>query len=233
MAIIRNSSKDKYTVIDNNILKNKHLSLKARGLLVTLLSLPDNWEFSENGLEKIFNDGITSIRTALKQLEEQGYLKRKQLKDDKGKFTGNEWIVIENPLLENPITDNPVSENHTQLNTNISNTYKDNICSSLTEDFDKLWKIYPRKDGKNQAFNHYKAWINGKSYAGKTEKLTNEEMWYAIRIYQCNIKKNKIEKQYIKMGSTFFNEAIFEYANYYRENPVGWQNKIKEILENE
>ena len=58
-------------------------------------------------------------------------------------------------------------------------------------------------------------------------------MWYAIRIYQCNIKKNKIEKQYIKMGSTFFNEAIFEYANYYRENSVGWQNKIKEILENE
>ena len=58
-------------------------------------------------------------------------------------------------------------------------------------------------------------------------------MWYAIRIYQCNIKKNKIEKQYIKMGSTFFNEAIFEYANSYRENPVGWQNKIKEILESE
>lgn len=233
MAIIRNNSKDRYTVIDNKILKNKHLSLKARGLLVTLLSLPDNWEFSENGLEKIFNDGITSIRTALKQLEEQGYLKRKQLKDDKGKFKGNEWIVIENPLLENPITDNPISENHTQLNTNISNTNKDNICSSLAEDFDKLWKIYPRKDGKNQAFNHYKAWINGKSYAGKTEKLTNPEMWYAIRIYQCNIKKNKTEKQYIKMGSTFFNEAIYEYASYYKENPQGWEKKIKEILENE
>ena len=109
----------------------------------------------------------------------------------------------------------------------------DNICSSLAEDFNKLWKIYPRKDGKNQAFNHYKAWINGKAYAGKKEKLTNEQMWYAIRIYQCYIKINKTEKQYIKMGSTFFNEAIFQYASYYRENPIGWRNKIKEILENE
>jgi hypothetical protein len=116
---------------------------------------------------------------------------------------------------------------------NIDNNINNNICSSLAEDFDKLWKIYPRKDGKNQAFNHYKAWINGKSYAGKIEKLTNPEMWYAIRIYQCNIKLNKIEKQYIKMGSTFFNEAIYEYASYYKENPQGWEKKIKEILENE
>lgn len=104
---------------------------------------------------------------------------------------------------------------------------------NLANDFEKLWQIYPRKNGKNNAFLHYKSWIKGKEYAGKKQKLTNEEMWYAIRIYQCDIKKNNTDKQYIKMGSTFFNEAIYEYANYYRSNPEGWKVKIKEILESE
>lgn len=146
-------------------------------------------------------------------------------------ITDKGYSILQNGQMDLPQKANGSAENVKPIPD--INTNKNNICSSLAEDFNKLWKIYPRKDGKNQAFNHYKAWINGKSYAGKTEKLTNPEMWYAIRIYQCNIKKNKTEKQYIKMGSTFFNEAIYEYASYYRENPQGWEKKIKEILENE
>ena len=101
MAIIRNTNKNRYTVVDNNILKNKQLSLKARGLLVTLLSLPDNWEFSENGLEEIFNDGITTIRSSLKELEKNGYLKRNKLRNEKGQFNC-EWNIYETPTLEKP-----------------------------------------------------------------------------------------------------------------------------------
>lgn len=82
----------------------------------------------------------------------------------------------------------------------------------LADNFDKIWKIYPRKDGKNTAFNHYKTWLKGKKYAGRTVKLTNKQMWYATKKYANLIEKNKIEKQYIKMGSTFFNEAIMEYV---------------------
>lgn len=210
MAIIRNTNKDKYTVIHNEIFKDKTLSLKARGMLTTLLSLPDNWEFNENGLEQIFNDGITAIRTSLKELEKKGYLQRKQVRDEKGHFKSNNWIVYETPILENPSTDNPILENHTQLNTNILNT--NNICSSLADNFDKIWQLYPRKDGKNTAFNHYKSWLKGKQYAGRTIKLTNRQMWLATKKYADYIKENKVEKQYIKMGSTFFNEAIMEYV---------------------
>lgn len=223
MAIIRNNNKEKFTVIDNNIFKNKKLSLKGRGLLTTLLSLPDNWEFNENGLEQIFNDGLTTIRSSIKELEKNGYLKRNQLRDDKGKFLKNDWIIsetplIESPLLENPTTDNPILENDTQLNTNILNTNniyspsEDNSLKELADNFDKIWKLYPRKDGKNTAFNHYKAWLKGKTYAGRTIKLTNKQMWYATKKYADLVEKEKKEKQYIKMGSTFFNESIMEYV---------------------
>ncbi len=105
------------------------------------------------------------------------------------------------------------------------NTYNkhNNICSSdderdsllvLAEDFDKIWDIYPRKDGKNTAFKHYKAWLSGKKYAGRTVKLTNKAMWLAVKKYADLMEQNKTDKQYIKMGSTFFNEAIMEYVEW-------------------
>lgn len=230
MIIVRNKSKEKYTVVDNNIFKNKELSLKARGMITTLLSLPDNWEFSENGLEHIFNDGLTTIKSSLKELEKNGYLVRKQVRDNKGRFLKNDWTIYEIPLLEKPLvekptTDKPITENDTQLNTNILNTNNINICPSddeqvksssiekeLAENFEKIWNLYPRKEGKNSAFNHYKAWLKGKKYAGKTVKLTNRQMWFATKKYANSIEKNKTERQYVKMGSTFFNEAIMEYV---------------------
>lgn len=224
MAILRNVNKGKYTVIDNNILNNKDLSLKARGMLVTLLSLPDNWEFSENGLEHMFKDKQTSIRSALHELEESKYLIRNKLRNNKGQFV-TEWIISEAPLVNQPV--NKIHggksdvENRPQLNTNIK-YLNNNICPSedahnlslteLADNFDKIWKLYPRKDGKNTAFNHYKSWLNGKKYAGRTIKLTNRQMWFATKKYADLIVKEKVEKQYIKMGSTFFNEAIMEYV---------------------
>ena len=75
-------------------------------------------------------------------------------------------------------------------------------------------ELYPRKESKNSAFNHYKAWLNGKKYAGKKIKLTNKQMWYATKKYAEEVKKEKKEKQFIKQGSTFFNEAIMEYVDF-------------------
>lgn len=223
MAIIRNKSKECFTVISNNIFKDKSLSLKGRGMLVTLLSLPDNWEFSENGLEKIFNDGITAIRSALKELEEKGYLLRTKHRNEKGQFY-SEWMIFETSTSENPHWKNrggkTDSDNHTQLNTNIKEV--NNICPSkdeqdsslkeLADNFNKIWDIYPRKEGKNDAFNHYKAWLRGKEYAGKKIKLTNKQMWFAVKEYADLMRKNRTERQFIKMGSTFFNGTIMEYV---------------------
>lgn len=118
--------------------------------------------------------------------------------------------------------DKNVQYNNTFNNTNIScpsdaeqqsfDFPKTDLEENLAEDFEKIWEIYPRKDGKNTAFNHYKAWLKGKKYAGKTVKLTNRQMWFAVDKYAKEIELEKKEKRFIKMGSTFFNEAIMEYV---------------------
>ena len=89
MAILRKCNKEKYTTILHSITTDTRLSLKDLGLLVKLLSLPDNWNFSEKGLEQILEqDGQVSIRTAIKNLEKCGYLKRVRVRGEKEK-----WLV--------------------------------------------------------------------------------------------------------------------------------------------
>lgn len=127
MAKVTVKKEQNYTIISNDIFKDTRLSFKAKGLLTTMLSCPPNWNYTIEGLSKISKDGKASIRSALAELEEFGYLERKQLRDEKGSFTDLEYIVYEkpkteNPISENPTTDNPISENRTQLNTNKSNT---------------------------------------------------------------------------------------------------------------
>ena len=126
MAKVTVKKEQNYTVISNDIFKDTRLSFKAKGLLTTMLSCPPNWNYTIEGLSKISKDGKASIRSALAELEEFGYLERKQLRNEKGSFTDLEYVVYEkpkteNPISENPTTDNPISENRTQLNTNKSN----------------------------------------------------------------------------------------------------------------
>lgn len=123
MAVLRNPNRNKFTVVDNYALQDENLSLKARGLLVTMLSLPDNWQFSENGLCSIFQkDGQASIRSGLKELEENGYMVRTRKRDNLGRVSSVEWTICDYPHLENPSVVNPNLENLPQLNTNKSNT---------------------------------------------------------------------------------------------------------------
>lgn len=125
MAILRNDSRNQYTVVNHSILRDNRLSLKGLGLLVRLLSLPDNWDFSEKGLMAILSqDGQTSIRTGLKELENLGYLTRERTRGEKGQILDVVWTIretpkkIENPQLENQSMDNASLENHLQSNIN-------------------------------------------------------------------------------------------------------------------
>ena len=164
MAILRNASRGKYTVLNNGIFRDENLSAKSLGILAKMLSLPDNWEFSETGLCSIFKkDGRDSIRSGLKELEENGYLVRSRIRDDSGKLTSVEWTVsdrpmFEKPMLENPMLENPMLENRTQYNTKEYNT-KEFItkdippispkgktdCSDL---FNQFWTAYPKHIAK-------------------------------------------------------------------------------------
>ena len=98
-----------FTIISSNILRDENLSIRDRGLLCTLLSLPDNWEFSIIGLTKILPDGKDTIRASLQRLEKLGYLKRVQAKDSAGKFTGYDYQLSDTPShnIATPETSTP------------------------------------------------------------------------------------------------------------------------------
>ena len=104
----------------NHHLRNTELSLKAKGLLTLMLSLPDNWDYTTKGLSCICKDGIDSINATIKELETSGYLIRRRIRNDKGQLTTTEYTIFEKPQKvdtkdvppkrENPILDNPMLE---------------------------------------------------------------------------------------------------------------------------
>ena len=146
MPVFRVEKTNSYTVMSNHHLRNPDLTLKAKGLLSLMLSLPENWDYTLKGLSCICRENVDAIRTAVWELEKAGYITRRQGRDEKGKMTAIEYTIYEfpqppkpqQPVLENPISDNPtteipVSENTTQLNkdrstkdllnTDVSSTY--------------------------------------------------------------------------------------------------------------
>ena len=151
MAVFRVERNTGYTVMSNHHLRNKELSLKAKGLLSQMLSLPEDWDYTLAGLSYINRESIDAIRTAVWELEKAGYITRRQGRDEKGKMTAIEYTIYEqpqppeldcpvlekptadNPILENPTTDNPTSENPTQLNKDRSRTNLSKKEKSITD----------------------------------------------------------------------------------------------------
>ena len=140
MAIFRINKEINYTTIDNNIFKNKNLSYRATGLLTTMLSLPDNWDFTEMGLVALKKESRETIRKTLKELEECGYLIRTRNRDEKGRLTDTTYDIYETPMSKKPMLDKPMLENYTQLNTNKINNlnnkyiYKGNFKKPTLEE---------------------------------------------------------------------------------------------------
>ena len=145
MAVFRVERNKGYTVMSNHHLRNKELSLKAKGLLSQMLSLPEDWDYTLAGLSHINRESIDAIRTAVWELEKAGYILRRQGRDEKGKMTAIEYTIYEQPqpmlenpipgkpMLENPTTDNPTSENPTQLNKDRSRTNLSKKEKSITD----------------------------------------------------------------------------------------------------
>lgn len=138
---IRDETGGNFTVIHNTILQDPSISYKAKGLFVDMLSLPDDWVFTVRGMVKRSTDGRDSITSALKELEDAGYIRRKQNREN-GKFSANEYVIIETPSMGEPSTGNPSAEKSetitplagnpctdkpTLLNTNILSTIDNQI----------------------------------------------------------------------------------------------------------
>ena len=140
MAVFRVERNSGYTVISNHHLRNKELTLKAKGLLSQMLSLPEDWDYTLAGLSHINRESIDAIRTAVWELEKAGYILRRQGRDEKGKMTAIEYTIYEQPqpMLENPIPgkpmlENPITDNPTQLNKDRSRTDLPKKEKSITD----------------------------------------------------------------------------------------------------
>ena len=136
MSVFRVEKTKGYTVMSNHHLRNHTLSLKAKGLLSQMLSLPDDWDYTLQGLAQINKESIDAIREAVRELERAGYIKRSRERDERGCLRGTVYTIYEqphaeptpeeptqekpaldNPTLEKPMLDFPTLENPMQLNT--------------------------------------------------------------------------------------------------------------------
>lgn len=128
MAVFRVERTQNYTIMSNYHLRDKSISLKAKGLLSQMLSLPEDRDYTLTGLAKINQEGKDAIRAAVVELERAGYIYRCQTVDKTGKFSGNEYIIRERPVpvppaglssalpsSENPTTEYPAAEKSTQI----------------------------------------------------------------------------------------------------------------------
>ena len=143
MAVFRVEKTKDFTIMSNYHLRDKNLSLKAKGLLSQMLSLPEDWDYTLAGLAHINKESKDAIRTTILELEKAGYITRHQTTTEGGRFGSNEYVIRERPLPHEPLTENPttvdpqtaapLTENPTQLNTNSSKTDKEKTELSSTD----------------------------------------------------------------------------------------------------
>ena len=152
MSVFRVEKNKGYTVMSNHHLRNHALSLKAKGLLSQMLSLPEDWDYTLQGLAQINKESIDAIREAVRELERAGYIKRSRERDERGCLRGTVYTIYEqphaeptpeepaqalpaseNPTLEKPMLDKPTLENPMQLITKGRNKEKQNTDQSITD----------------------------------------------------------------------------------------------------
>lgn len=216
MAVIRVNKTADYTVMSNAHFKEKNMSLKAKGLLSLMLSLPNTWDYSIAGLCAICVEKESAIKSTLDELKEFGYLRVTKKYPNETESGRIEYIydIFETPQnqelekqeevkqgAENLCLEHQGVENQGQSNTNKSNTNKSNTKELKTKEdisteFETLWKMYPRKLGKPKALKAYtKARKSG---------VTFEQVKEGIENYLKQIKAQNTGMEFIKHGSTWF-----------------------------
>ena len=212
MAVFRVERNTGYTVMSNHHLRNKELSLKAKGLLSQMLSLPEDWDYTLAGLSYINRESIDAIRTAVWELEKAGYITRRQGRDEKGKMTAIEYTIYEqpqppeldcpvlenptadNPILENPTTDNPTSENPMQLNKDIQKTDLPKKEKSNTD----LLNTHSIPFHSPNPFPFEDEAAGANSSASAAEERKRKEANDAYKVYEEIIKDNIEYEHFIK-----------------------------------
>ena len=165
MAVFRIEKTRDYTVMSNYHLRDMSLSLKAKGLLSLMLSLPENWDYTMKGLARICKDGIDSISGGIRELEAHGYLIRSRVRSANGQLGSIEYTILEqpkapsptqekpireNPVQANPMLDAPIQENPAQLNKEESSNYPSKTDLSITQESSPILSSPPASRGRDR-----------------------------------------------------------------------------------
>ena len=207
MAVFRVEKNRDYTVMSNHHLRNADLSLKSKGLLSQMLSLPEEWDYTLKGLSQINREGIDAIREAIRELERAGYVTRTRVRNEKGQLGAADYVIhefpvppkpiLENPtqdkpISENPTLENPMQENPTQLNkellntelsnTDLLNTHSIPILSTLSKG--EAAQPQERKGNGNTNMDAVRAY----------EEVIKDNIEYAYLIQDKNIDRGMLDE---------------------------------------
>ena len=212
MAVFRVNRNKNYTHMANYHFREKEMSLKAKGLLSLMLSLPEEWDYSVRGLAALSKDGKDSVMNTLTELEEFGYLRRTKVLNDKGRFAGYDYDIFEKPQPGNPNTEkpytgnpcpeNPDTENPPQLNTNQSSTNQSSTKELSIYPFDAFWSAYPKKKAKEDA---RKAWAKL-----KPDETLGKVIIQAVEDSKKSKDWQKEKGKYIPYPATYLNGKRWE-----------------------
>ena len=207
MSVFRVEKNQNYTVMSNHHLRNADLSLKAKGLLSQMLSLPEEWDYTLKGLSKINREGIDAIREAVRELERAGYVTRTRVRNEKGQLGAADYVIhefpvpprpmLENPTLdkpisENPTLENPMQENPTQLNKELLNTELSNKDLLNTHSIPILSNSLPQEAAQPQERkgNGYTNIDAVKAY----EEVIKDNIEYACLIQDRSIDRGMLDE---------------------------------------
>ena len=173
MEVIRVIKNKNYTTISNQLFKDKTISLKAKGLMAYLLSLPSDWDLSINGIVACSKEGRRSIGNTIKELINAGYIERIQIRD-KGKFIGYDYFVFEQPKCCFAATDKPITDNSIQVSKEVTKEIinKNTLSKSehfKVEVFSYEYPIFKGDDSysKEMLNDFYSYWSEPKSKTNK------------------------------------------------------------------
>lgn len=195
-AIIRRSKNRNYSVICNEVFKDKSLSLKAKGLYAVIMSLPDDWDFSMRGICELSKENYTAVNNAFKELEAAGYCKRCRTTQN-GRITGYEYFFFENKVTEPCLEfakDEAPNDGATETKQPKQEAKKSKVEEIPFEDF---YKLYPLKKSKQNA---ERAW----------KKLKQEDRRRAIDALPSYIADCVREQRSFKHPSTYLNQRTWE-----------------------
>lgn len=195
-----------YTVISNVFLRDEKLSLKAKGLLATILSLPETWDFSIKGICSVVKEGTTAVYSAIDELKKCGYCSIIKNRNEKGMIIGNDYTFYENPHMENLNMDNQKMDNQTQINTNNISIDKDNKKEKNKEEIKELKEL---KEKFTNFVSLYKQ-AGGKVRGVETEFRDfskRHKDWQSVVPYlELALKREIKERNQAKIERRFFPE---------------------------